>query len=879
MAAYTLYDRVHETCSAPGTSTVTLLGAVTGYQSFAVVGDSNSCFYCIADQSGTNWEVGIGTYTLSGTTLARNTVLASSNSNTLVNFSSGTQDVFLPIPAAYDVQATGTTANYLARWTTTNALVNSLIQDNGLNINITAAVGTAASGATPATAAGTVMVIGGTGGRADTTAGGTASRGATVSISGGTGGNGAASTNGPANGGNLSLTSGNAGLIASGFGGANGGNVSFDVGLGSGTGSNGDLFIGAYYANIILIGGTAYYPAAVQIQGGTGQIGSALGGSAALLGGTGFAATVSVAAGAGAITVIKGGAGGAGFTSVNGPGAGGELELLGGAAGAYNSYGGANGGPIVVDAGASSGSGSNGTVSIGTSIASSVTIGRTGVTTTINGTLALANDLTVSNGGTGAGTFTAYALICAGTTSTGAFQNVSGLGTAGYVLVSAGAGALPAWSNTIGATGVTTTINGTLDLANALAVPEGGTGGSSFTAYTLVCAGATSTGAFQNVTSVGTTGQVLTSNGASALPTFQTVPGSNPGPAQTRLTYTQGTPVTTSDVTAATSLYIEPLVGNIVWCYTSSWSALSIPGSTYSIGLTQTATGVALSSGTKNVTVTSTAQLVVGMQVTGTGVAGSSTIASINSATQITLNNTPSTEASVTLTFKLPASTLYNVYLVNVSGTPQLRFGAASGEAITTSVGGIYTNTSAVVSSAYTLIAANNGTYLGTIYTSTTAGQGEDAVAARYLWNYYNRKLRYMSVTDGGVSFTYSSGAWQQWRTTNTYQLNFVVGVVEDIAVARSYCPLVQPSSSGTSITSVGVGLNSTTVNSAQLSGAAAGSASSFVPPSAFFSGYPTAGYNYLAFLQYSTSADTITWYSTGESASFAAGISGEVWG
>ena len=57
------------------------------------------------------------------------------------------------------------------------------------------------------------------------------------------------------------------------------------------------------------------------------------------------------------------------------------------------------------------------------------------------------------------------------------------------------------------------------------------------------------------------------------------------------------------------------------------------------------------------------------------------------------------------------------------------------------------------------------------------------------------------------------------------------------------------------------------------------GGTSSFVPPSAFFSGYPTAGYNYLAFLQYSTSADTITWYSTGESASFAAGISGEVWG
>lgn len=60
---------------------------------------------------------------------------------------------------------------------------------------------------------------------------------------------------------------------------------------------------------------------------------------------------------------------------------------------------------------------------------------------------ALANPLTVANGGTGIATNTAYAVICAGTTSTGALQNVSGVGTAGQVLTSAGAGALPTWSN------------------------------------------------------------------------------------------------------------------------------------------------------------------------------------------------------------------------------------------------------------------------------------------------------------------------------------------------------------------------------------------------------------------------------------------------
>jgi len=95
-----LFDRVKETCFAPGTGTVTLLGAVTGFQSFAIIGNANTCYYTIADQYGANWEVGIGTYTLSGTTLARTTVLSSSaGGTTKANFSTGIQDVFVTYPA------------------------------------------------------------------------------------------------------------------------------------------------------------------------------------------------------------------------------------------------------------------------------------------------------------------------------------------------------------------------------------------------------------------------------------------------------------------------------------------------------------------------------------------------------------------------------------------------------------------------------------------------------------------------------------------------------------------------------------------------------------------------------------------------------------
>lgn len=106
-----LYDRVRETTTTTGTSNLVLLGAVATYQSFGVVGDGNSCYYAIVDQApNTNWEVGLGTYTLSGTTLSRDTILASSNSGSAVNFGSGTKDVFLTCPANVAMNAlfTGT---------------------------------------------------------------------------------------------------------------------------------------------------------------------------------------------------------------------------------------------------------------------------------------------------------------------------------------------------------------------------------------------------------------------------------------------------------------------------------------------------------------------------------------------------------------------------------------------------------------------------------------------------------------------------------------------------------------------------------------------------------------------------------------------------
>lgn len=97
--ALIIKDRVKETTTTTGTGTLTLAGAASGYDAFSAIGDGNTTYYAIADGATGDWEVGIGTYTASGTTLSRDTVLESSNSDALVNLASGTKDVFVTYPA------------------------------------------------------------------------------------------------------------------------------------------------------------------------------------------------------------------------------------------------------------------------------------------------------------------------------------------------------------------------------------------------------------------------------------------------------------------------------------------------------------------------------------------------------------------------------------------------------------------------------------------------------------------------------------------------------------------------------------------------------------------------------------------------------------
>ena len=111
--ALVINDRVKETSTSTGTSTFTLAGAQTGFDTFALgIGGSNTTYYAIVNvgASPSEWEVGLGTLDATSANLTRTTVLTSSNSDTIVNFLGGTKDVFCTLPASKAVylDSTGT---------------------------------------------------------------------------------------------------------------------------------------------------------------------------------------------------------------------------------------------------------------------------------------------------------------------------------------------------------------------------------------------------------------------------------------------------------------------------------------------------------------------------------------------------------------------------------------------------------------------------------------------------------------------------------------------------------------------------------------------------------------------------------------------------
>ena len=113
--ALVINDRVKETSTTTGTGTIDLAGAETGYESFvAGIGTTNTTYYAIELNSAGEWEVGIGTVTdATPDTLSRDTIISSSNSDSAVNFSAGTKNVFCTLPAKRTVSPVMTATGFV----------------------------------------------------------------------------------------------------------------------------------------------------------------------------------------------------------------------------------------------------------------------------------------------------------------------------------------------------------------------------------------------------------------------------------------------------------------------------------------------------------------------------------------------------------------------------------------------------------------------------------------------------------------------------------------------------------------------------------------------------------------------------------------------
>jgi len=131
--ALVISDRVKETTNTSGTGTYTLGGAVTGFETFTVnLSDGDTTYYACTDN--TDFEVGLGTFTASGTTLARTTILASSNSGSAVNWGAGTRTVFCTLPAAKTVFLDGSNvANISNLKLASGATVTAILDEDGLS--------------------------------------------------------------------------------------------------------------------------------------------------------------------------------------------------------------------------------------------------------------------------------------------------------------------------------------------------------------------------------------------------------------------------------------------------------------------------------------------------------------------------------------------------------------------------------------------------------------------------------------------------------------------------------------------------------------------------------------------------------------------------
>ena len=219
------------------------------------------------------------------------------------------------------------------------------------------------------------------------------------------------------------------------------------------------------------------------------------------------------------------------------------------------------------------------------------------------------------------------------------------------------------------------------------------------------------------------------------------------------------------------------------------------------------------------------------------------------------------------LSISVPATTTtpFDIFLDYNGGTPALAVTNWTND--TTRATALTTQDGVYVQSGNT-----DWKYLGTGRTTGSSGECEDSESSRLLWNYYNRVPRWLEAHDTTDTWTYTTATWRAKNNSTTVggtRVEILIGVLEPLVEAFGTSQILTGS---TPYFSSGIGIDSTSADSAQMNGAVvspAGRANDV----AVYRGYPAVGYHYIQQLEISQAVDTTTWYGDGGQSFFQTGM------
>lgn len=353
-----------------------------------------------------------------------------------------------------------------------------------------------------------------------------------------------------------------------------------------------------------------------------------------------------------------------------------------------------------------------------------------------------------------------------------------------------------------------------------------------------------------------------------------------------RLTLASGVPVTTTDVTSASTIYWTPYQGNEIGLYDASgWTVMSFTETLLALGTLVNAQAYDVfaynNAGTLAIESAEWKNAVVTMTIAAPG-AVTWTAHGMSTGNSVTFTTTGALPTGVS------ANTQYWITVVDVNTfrLSTTMANVAAGTFITTSgtQSGVHTahqpqarQTELVLQDGvYVKTGATTRRYLGTFLATTTATT-EDSLAKRCLWNYYNRVVRPMRVYEATASWAYVTATYRQARASVVNQLEFIRGLEEDDIEAQLYA-FVADDTGGTSAWA-SIGLDSTATVSALSAGGMTGvpDAGSPHPITAMWRGFPGIGRRTLVWLERGNgSATTMTWYgANGFATAMQSGLNG----